>query len=100
MGNSQREDQEDPLLCRALEKLFPWPVMCSVAHPCPTLCDTLDGSPPGSSVQGIVQAGTLEWVAVPCPPPGDLPDPGIKHTVLMSPALAGVPSGKPVVVVV
>ena len=29
---------------------------------CPTLCDHIDGSPPGSSVPGILQAGTLEWV--------------------------------------
>ena len=31
---------------------------------CPTLCDPTDGSPPGSSVSGILQARTLEWVAV------------------------------------
>ena len=31
---------------------------------CPTLCDTIDGSPPGSSVPGILQARTLEWVAI------------------------------------
>ena len=31
----------------------------------PTLCDPMDGSPPGSSVHGILQAGILEWVAVP-----------------------------------
>ena len=30
---------------------------------CPTLCDTIDSSPPGSSVPGILQARTLEWVA-------------------------------------
>ena len=30
---------------------------------CPTLCDPIDGSPPGSSVHGIFQAGVLEWVA-------------------------------------
>ena len=30
---------------------------------CPTLCDCRDGSPPGSSVPGILQARTLEWVA-------------------------------------
>ena len=29
---------------------------------CPTLCDPMDGSPPGSPVPGIVQARTLEWV--------------------------------------
>ena len=31
---------------------------------CPTLCDPTDGSPPGSPVPGILQARTLEWVAV------------------------------------
>ena len=31
---------------------------------CPTLCDLIDGSPPGSPVPGILQARTLEWVAI------------------------------------
>ena len=31
---------------------------------CPTLCDPVDGSPPGSSIPGILQARTLEWVAI------------------------------------
>ena len=31
---------------------------------CPTLCDPIDGSPPGSCVPGILQARTLEWVAI------------------------------------
>ena len=31
---------------------------------CPTLCDPVDGSPPGSPVPGILQARTLEWVAI------------------------------------
>ena len=31
---------------------------------CPTLCDPIDGSPPGSSVHGIFQARVLEWVAI------------------------------------
>ena len=31
---------------------------------CPTLCDPINGSPPGSSVPGILQARTLEWVAI------------------------------------
>ena len=33
-------------------------------QPCPTLCDPMDCSPPGSSVHGILQTRTLEWVAV------------------------------------
>ena len=31
---------------------------------CPTLCNPIDGSPPGSAVLGILQARTLEWVAI------------------------------------
>ena len=31
---------------------------------CPTLCDPIDGSPPGSTVPGSLQARTLEWVAI------------------------------------
>ena len=119
---------------------------------CPTLCNPMDSSPPGSSIHGIFQARMLEWVAIsysrslssysrtdidqnsrlnlmnslvlsrfchvwlfatpwtaahqaplsmgffrqgswsvllPLPSPGDLPDPGIEPTSLMSPALAG-----------
>ena len=55
---------------------------------CPTLCDPMDYSLPGSSVHGILQARILEWVA--CPPPGDLPEPGIEPAALISPALTGV----------
>ena len=31
---------------------------------CPTLCDPIDGSPPGSAIPGILQARTLEWVTI------------------------------------
>ena len=31
---------------------------------CPTLCDPIDGGPPGSPVPGILKATTLEWVAI------------------------------------
>ena len=46
----------------------------------------MDCSPPGSSVHGILQARALEWL--PCPPPGDLPNPGTESESLTSPALA------------
>ena len=36
----------------------------SVTQSCPTLCDPIDGSPPGFSVPGILQARTVEWVAI------------------------------------
>ena len=35
------------------------------ARSCPTLCNPIDGSPPGSSVHGVLQARTLAWVAMP-----------------------------------
>ena len=39
--------------------------VCKVTQLCPTLFDPRDCSPPGSSVHGILQARTLEWVALP-----------------------------------
>ena len=48
-------------------------VLCLVAQSCLTLCNPKDCSAPGSSACGILQARILEWV--PCPPPGDLPNP-------------------------
>ena len=37
---------------------------------CPTLCDPIDGSPPGSSIPGILQARTLDWIAISFPNAG------------------------------
>ena len=45
-----------------------------------TLCDPMDCSLPGTSVHGISQARTLEWVAIPSPE--DLPDTGINLGLL------------------
>ena len=39
-------------------------VTAAAAKSCPTLCDPIDGSPPGSPFPGILQARTLEWVAI------------------------------------
>ena len=46
-----------------------------VAQACPTLCNPMDCSPPGSSVHGILQE---YWSGLPFPSPGDLPHPGIE----------------------
>ena len=54
---------------------------------CLTLCDPMDCSPPGSSVHGILQGRYV--CGLPCPPPGDLPDPGIEPMSLLSPGQAG-----------
>ena len=76
---------------------------------CPTLCGPIDGSPPGSSVPGILQARILEWVAISFSIlewvaifySRYLPAPGIKPTSSVSPALTGrfftkEPPGKPI----
>ena len=72
--------------------------VCVNARSCLILCDSMDCSPPGSSVHGIFQARTLKQVVIPSP--GDLPNPGIEP---LFPALAGgffttAPPGKPVLV--
>ena len=54
---------------------------------CATLCDPMDCSLPGSSVHGILQAGILEWLAMPSS--RGPPDPGTEPRSLLSPALAG-----------
>ena len=40
-------------------------VLCFITQSCPTLCDPIDCSSPEASVHGILQARTLEWVAIP-----------------------------------
>ena len=55
------------------------------AMPSVTLCDPMDCSPPGSSAKGFSRQES--WSGSPCPPPGDLPDPGIKPGSPVSPAL-------------
>ena len=45
--------------------LFVFPAAAAKSlQSCPTLCDPIDGSPPGSPIPGILQARTLEWVAI------------------------------------
>ena len=56
-------------------------VLCLVTQSCPTLCDPRLLCPWGFSRQEY-------WSEGPCPPPGNLPDPGMEPTSLMSPALA------------
>ena len=46
----------------ALKHVF---MQAKLLQSCPTLCNPIDGSPPSSSVHGILQARTLEWVAMP-----------------------------------
>ena len=43
---------------------YPAATAAKLLQSCLTLCDPIDGSPPGSPVPGILQARTLEWVAI------------------------------------
>ena len=55
-----------PLLpsCPASEDAAAAAAAAKSLQSCPTLCDPMDGSPPGSHIPGILQARTLEWVAI------------------------------------
>ena len=63
-----------------------------VAQSCPTLCDPMEGSPPGSSVHGLSRQE--HWNELPLPSPGDLPDPGSPG--LQADSLGSEPPGKPI----
>ena len=59
-GNNQTVNLRDDLW-------YNWSAAAAAAkslESCPTLCNPIDGSPPGSPVPGILQARTLEWVAI------------------------------------
>ena len=54
---------------KAKNRTTMWPSIAAATaakslQSCPTLCDLIDGSPPGSPIHGILQARTLEWVAI------------------------------------
>ena len=86
----------------SLQTSFVKPAHClkkksEVAQSCPTLCDPMDCSSPGSSIHGIFQARVLEWSGLPFPFPDDLPDPGIDSgsPALLADALPSEPPGIP-----
>ena len=62
--NIHRLKNKDELTSFLLSKDFTAAATAKSLQSCPTLCDPIDGSPPGSSVPGILQARTLEWVAI------------------------------------
>ena len=74
------------ILISCLPKCIPtsneWVLLCTQS--CPTVCDPLDCSPPGSSMRFSRQE---YWRGLPFPPPGDLPDPGIEPKSAVSLAL-------------
>ena len=93
------------LFCLLIAILLVWwllylPIMlaCLVIQSCPALCNSMHYSPPGSSVHGILQARTLEWVAISSSRRSS--QPGTELSSPLSLALAGgffttEPLGKP-----
>ena len=74
-GREQQAGEKEEALkdtCRSNNHLSHEPLLCPAAaaaaakslQSCPNLCDPIDGSPPGSAIPGILQARTLEWVAI------------------------------------
>ena len=73
-GDSKRSGKCQPWPSRGASRALPLMVLLKQKRPaaaaakslqsCPTLRDPMDGSPPGSHVPGILQARTLEWVAI------------------------------------
>ena len=72
-------------------------VVVLIAQLCPTLCDPMDYSWPGSSVHGILQARILEWVAIPFSRGSS--DPGIEpgSPTLQADSLPSELRGKPII---
>ena len=70
-----------------------------ISQSCLSLCDPMDCSPPGSSVHGISQARTLQWVAIPfsvgSSPPRDQTWVSCKSPALQVASLSSEPPGKP-----
>ena len=67
-----------------------------VAQSCPTLCDPMNCSPPGSFVHGILQARILEWVAIPFSRRSFLPGIEPRSPKLQADSLLSEPPGKPI----
>ena len=68
MSNSL-QPMDYSLLGSSVHGIFQTRILAAAAakllQSCLTLCDPIDGSPPGSTIPGILQARTLEWVAIP-----------------------------------
>ena len=69
--------------------------VCLVTQSCPTLCNPLDCSPPGSSVNGILQARILQWVAISFSTGSSQPRDHTRSPTLQADSLQSEPPGKP-----
>ena len=76
MVGVQAAERAPPRGCQALASHLQSAVLCLVARLCPTLCDAMDCSPPGSSVHGDSPGKKLEWVGMPSS--RNFPNPGLE----------------------
>ena len=63
MGRGGEAYHRRPLMS-SLRAGILFPCYAKSLQSCPTLCDPIDGSPPGSPIPGILQARILEWAAI------------------------------------
>jgi len=80
---------------KTLVKSQVWKVKVSVTQSCLTFCDPMDCSLPRSSVHGILQARTLEWVAIPFSKGPSQPRDQTQVSWIASNSLSSEPPGKP-----
>ena len=66
LTSGQMRDEVEVTLIRAALKsqIYSAAPAAKSLQSCPTLCNSIDGSPPGSPIPGVLQARTLEWVAI------------------------------------
>ena len=68
VGDGEGQGSPECCSCKESQRVgYSWVTAAAAAkllRSCPTLCDPIDGSPPGSSIPGILQARTLGWVAI------------------------------------
>ena len=74
---------------------YPYLLCCSASQLCPTLCNPIDCSPPGSSVHGIFQARVLEWAAIPFSRGSSLPRDQTRVSRIHRRVLTAEPSERP-----
>ena len=90
------EDKNKKMALSSLSTRFSEIYIELAAQSCPTLCDPVDCSPPGSSVHGIFQARILEWVAISSSRGSSQSNPRLLHLLhWQAGSLPLVPPGKP-----
>ena len=89
------------LRCKSFLYVLESSPLCDIselAQSCPTLCDPMDCSPPGSSLHGILQARIVEWIAISFSRGTSRPRDRTRVPTFQAGALPSEPPGKPYVI--